>query len=54
MSLTTLVEIGTDSKGSGKSNYHIITTTTALKPCWNGLDIFCVGDNVMMSLTLTL
>jgi hypothetical protein len=27
--LTTLVVIGTDSIGSGKSNYHTITTTTA-------------------------
>jgi hypothetical protein len=26
---TTLVEIGTDSTGSCKSNYHMITTTTA-------------------------
>ena len=29
--LTTLVAIGTDCIGSYKSNYHMITTTTALK-----------------------
>ena len=36
--LTTLVMIGTDCTGSCKSNYHIITTTTA--PTYNEKKIF--------------
>ena len=37
--LTTLVVIGTDSIGSCKSNYHIITTTTVYLRNDNGFNV---------------
>ena len=44
--LTTLVVIGNDYIGSSKSNYHTITTTTALQNCfekWLTLKYFLNG-----------
>jgi hypothetical protein len=49
--LTTLVVIYTDCIGSYKSNYHMITTTTALYTCISN-GILCHQDNVLSIMTV--